>query len=198
MSKLFPFVTFTIGALAGAASAWYFAKKKYELIAQEEIDSVKEVYSNKVTKDISNVSVEDYVKAKATTVDEKKTDDIMEYANKLSQAGYVDYSAIKEDKKEDVMSEDKPYIIPPDEYGELDDYECVSLTYYSDEILADDMDELVDDVEAIVGKDSLEHFGEYEDDSVFVRNDALKADYEILLDNRKYSDVIKAMPYRGF
>lgn len=198
MSKLFPFVTFTIGAVAGAASAWYFAKKKYELIAQEEIDSVKEVYSNKVTKDISNVSVEDYVKAKATTVDEKKTDDIMEYANKLSQAGYVDYSAIKEDKKEDVMSEDKPYIIPPDEYGELDDYECVSLTYYSDEILADDMDELVDDVEAIVGKDSLEHFGEYEDDSVFVRNDALKADYEILLDNRKYSDVIKAMPYRGF
>lgn len=198
MSKLFPFVTFTIGAVAGAASAWYFAKKKYELIAQEEIDSVKEVYSNKVTKDISNVSVEDYVKAKATTVDEKKTDDIMEYANKLSQAGYVDYSAIKEDKKEDAMSEDKPYIIPPDEYGELDDYECVSLTYYSDEILADDMDELVDDVEAIVGKDSLEHFGEYEDDSVFVRNDALKADYEILLDNRKYSDVIKAMPYRGF
>lgn len=198
MSKLFPFVTFTIGVVAGAASAWYFAKKKYELIAQEEIDSVKEVYSNKVTKNISNISVEDYVKDKATTVDEKKTDDIMEYANKLSQAGYVDYSAIKEDKKEDAMSEDKPYIIPPDEYGELDDYECVSLTYYSDEILADDMDELVDDVEAIVGKDSLEHFGEYEDDSVFVRNDALKADYEILLDNRKYSDVIKAMPYRGF
>lgn len=198
MNKIFPFVTFTIGAVAGAASAWYFAKKKYELIAQEEIDSVKAVYSKKVTEDISNVSVEDYVKAKVTTANEKKSDDIMQYANMLSEEGYIDYSTNKEDKKEDTVSEDKPYIIPPDEYGELNDYECISLTYYSDEILADDMDELVDDVEATVGKDSLEHFGEYEDDSVFVRNDALKADYEILLDNRKYSDVVKGMPYRGF
>ena len=199
MSKLFPFATFAIGAVAGAASAWYFAKKKYELIAQEEIDSVKEIYRKNAIDEIANISVEDYVISKASGArNEKKSDDIMEYANKLSEEGYVDYSTGKESKEEAIMSEDKPYVIPPDEYGELDDYECISLTYYSDEILADDMDELVDDIDATVGKDSLEHFGEYEDDSVFVRNDALKADYEILLDNRKYSDVIKGMPYRGF
>ena len=33
-------------------------------------------------------------------------------------------------------------------------------------------------------------FGEYEDDAVFVRNDAHKTDYEILYDPRNYSDVM--------
>ena len=55
---------------------------------------------------------------------------------------------------------------------------------------------VVDDVEEIVGEESLTHFGEYEDDSVFVRNDRLKCDYEILLDQRNYSDVTKTMPHR--
>ena len=49
--------------------------------------------------------------------------------------------------------------------------------------------ELVDAADAIIGEGSLERFGEYEEDSVFVRNDRLKCDYEILLEPRKfYSD----------
>ena len=46
-------------------------------------------------------------------------------------------------------------------------------------------------MDEIVGEESLNHFGEYEDDSVFVRSDRLKCDYEILLDQRNYSDVVK-------
>lgn len=55
-------------------------------------------------------------------------------------------------------------------------------------MLADECGEEVDDVEEIVG-DGLEHFGEYEEDSVFVRNDAKRCDYEILKDLRNFSDV---------
>lgn len=40
-----------------------------------------------------------------------------------------------------------------------------------------------------IGDDALGHFGEYEDDSVFVRNDEEQTDYEILLDGRNYHDV---------
>lgn len=32
-------------------------------------------------------------------------------------------------------------------------------------------------------------------DSVFVRNDRLKADYEILADPRSYADVLREKPY---
>ena len=54
---------------------------------------------------------------------------------------------------------------------------------------------MIEDVESMIGFESLSHFGEYEDDSVFVRNDARKCDYEILQDQRLYSDVIKEMPH---
>jgi hypothetical protein len=50
-------------------------------------------------------------------------------------------------------------------------------------------------VDDVVGFESLNRFGEYEDDSVFVRNDRLKCDYEILLDRRKYSDVVNKKPH---
>lgn len=35
------------------------------------------------------------------------------------------------------------------------------------------------------------HFGEYEEDAVFVRNDAKKCDYEILKDLRRFCDVLE-------
>ena len=90
----------------------------------------------------------------------------------------------------------KPYVISPDEFGEFEDYERISLSYYADQILADEDDEKVEDVDNVVGLESLTHFGEFEDDSVFVRNDRLKCDYEILLDQRTYSDVIKQRPHQ--
>ena len=35
-------------------------------------------------------------------------------------------------------------------------------------------------VDAVVGEDSLNHFGEFEEDSVYVRNENIECDYEIL------------------
>ena len=65
----------------------------------------------------------------------------------------------------------------------------ISLRYYGDKVLTDEDDVIITNVDEIIGEDSLTHFGEYEDDSVFVRNDEMKADYEILLDLRKYYDI---------
>lgn len=121
--------------------------------------------------------------------------DFKKYASIIQKEGYTDYSKTVEEKKGEAFVE-KPYVISPEEFGEFEEYEKISLTYYADEVLADENDEEVDDVEEIVGKGSLNHFGEYEDDSVFVRNDRLKCDYEILLDQRNYSDVVKTMPHR--
>ena len=81
---------------------------------------------------------------------------------------------------------EKPYVISPEEYGEIDDYNLYSYTYYADKVLADEYNEPIEDVDSIIGLESLKHFGEYGDDSVYVRNDELKADYEILLDDEKY------------
>ena len=45
MSKAFSnLVIFATGAVVGSLATWQFVKKKYEQLAQEEIDSVKEAF----------------------------------------------------------------------------------------------------------------------------------------------------------
>ena len=105
-------------------------------------------------------------------------------------------AGVGSDEEEKPVSEAGPYVIPPEQFGDDEEYEQISLTYYADGVLADENDEVIEDVEDAVGIDSLNHFGEYEDDSVFVRNDARKCDYEILLDQRTYSEVVEDMPHQ--
>ena len=107
----------------------------------------------------------------------------------MQEAGYKDYSRTIDEKLSGTPGE-VLYVISPDEFGELEDYTKVSLTYFADGVLADECGEIVDDVEEIIG-DGLDHFGEYEDDSVFVRSDAKRCDYEILKDLRDFSDFKK-------
>jgi len=195
MSKKINFTMFIFGAAVGSIVTWQYVVKKYEQIAQEEIDSVKEVFSKRET----DVTEDDEViREKASNAKEKPN--IVEYAAKLREQGYTNYSDVepetkKEEANEESMDIDTPYVIQPKEVGEFDDYEIIGLTYYADQVLTDEDDELVEDIEDTIGFDSLSRFGEYEDDSVFVRNDRLKCDYEILLDQRKYSDIIKRKPH---
>lgn len=197
-------LAFGLGAAVGAEASGYFFKTKYEQLAQEEIDSVKEVFSKKNRSNEEQEEVEaeesdeEDPKKKASIAREKP--DIMEYASKLVDCEYTNYSNI-EMPLNDVKSNDdvveRPYVITPKEFSDNYDYETITLTYYSDKVLTDDLDEPIEDIENVVGVESLTHFGEYEDDSVYVRNDRLRVDYEILLDERKYTDVLKKKPYKG-
>ena len=85
----------------------------------------------------------------------------------------------------------EPYVIPPDEFGDQDEYETVSLKYFADNILTDYFDVPINNPDELIGSDSLAHFGEYEPDCVYVRNNNEKTDYEILLEPGRYSDLIK-------
>ena len=185
------FITFVAGATLGSLATWIFVKKKYEQIAQEEIDSVKEVYSNRKPK--AEKKDEEGIQ-----VDEKE---VTEYEKIIESTGYSKYSDISRSKaKTEHDDSERPYVIRPEEFGELDGYEMISLTHYSDGVLADDDDQKMadDEIDEVVGADYAEHFGEYEDDSVFVRNDRLKCDYEILLDQRKYSELRNISYHGGF
>lgn len=183
-------IALVAGGAIGSVATWYFVKKKYETIAQEEIDSVKERFlDNKSEEPSIYISPEE----EAAETKEEIAELNAQYEQILVDSEYTGYSAISAAKEDDIST--IPYVIPPEEFGEKEDYDCISLTYYDDGVLTDSYDELIEDVENVVGYDSLKHFGEYEDDSVHVRNDRLKNDYEILADPRKYSDVIKKKPH---
>ena len=193
-------IAFVVGAAIGSVVAFQFAKKKYEALKNDEIEELRAYYAKKQPpkyegpQDSAEAAQEDH----ATVMAEKPS--IAEYAKKLSQEGYTGYDKFSAKEIEGTTIRtpgERPYVISPDEFGEMDEYSKISLMYYADGVLCDDMDQLVDNIDEIVGADFAEHFGEYEDDSVFVRNDARKCDYEILRSLRTYEEVIAENPYKA-
>lgn len=188
-NKMIFAATLAAGAVIGAVGAWFFAKNKYSAIAQEEIDSVKEHYSVEKRTYIDAGTV----KKTAQILDMAKDEVFSDKEKAESIIKKQNYISTEADPR--MATKRTPYVIAPTEFDTLDEYDQITLTYYADGVLADELDEKIEDVDATVGSESLTHFGEYEDDSVYVRNDARKTDYEILLDRRRYSDVVKTMPH---
>ena len=179
-----------IGTGIGVAGTYSYFKDKYEKLAEEDFNSRRVFDEDK--KDESEEPVAEKT-ADSRTVDKPS---IAEYAARLQKEGYVNYNDMPEKEQKQEVDVGRPYVIQPSDFGEFDDYEKISLTYTADGVLLDDMNEIVDDIEETVGEDSLDHFGEYEDDSVYVRNDAKKCDYEILLDQRNYQEILETQPHR--
>lgn len=194
MNKSLCILTFILGAAGGSFATYKLLKKKYEEIAQEEIDSVKEMYRNSQGECMPNPEIEEQKEVAKKSMEKP---DIIEYSKKIKDCNYSDYSKTERNKPEEGPEEkdtSDPYVISPDEFGEDDTYDRINLTYYADGVLADENDEEVENVDGTVGLDSLETFGTYEDDSVHVKNDRLRAYYEILRDERNYEDVMAGRP----
>lgn len=165
MKSIYIFASFMGGALIGICFGCRFAKKKYEQIANEEIESVVHEFKNREEK-----RKQEEAEAPKQT---KKPETIKEYVNKIHENGYSE-------KKE------SRYVIPPDQFGEVG-YEEISLYYHSDGTLTEaETGTKIEDIDDLVGLDALDHLGEYELNSVYVhsvyvRDDDEKRDYEILL-----------------
>ena len=187
-NKIAGFLMFAAGVAIGSLTTWKLVKTKYERIADEEIESIKEVYSKKELAIKENAVTQ----KEHETVDEKPSIyEMKEYLKQIKENGYSKEENDEENKEEgDPDMNDSPYVISPEEYGNLDDHTCISLSYYADGVLADDWDTEIIDPDEEVGPDIASHFGEYEEDTVFVRNEKLKTDYEICRDLRPFSEVI--------
>lgn len=177
LSKAF---IFAAGAAIGSVVTWKLVKTKYEQIAQEEIESVREMYSRTEKVETDDGDPDDEPDEDTETRDE--------YEDIINGAGYTQYRTNETTEKEEEDEMIDPYVIIPEEFDE-NGYETVTLFYYEDGVLATTDDEVIANVDELIGEDSLTHFGEYEEDSVFVRNDNLKTDFEILKDRRRFSEV---------
>lgn len=189
-------VSFIIGGVIGAVGAGYFVGKKvkdqYEAEANEE---VRKAYDTGFNAGYNKQLCESEKYVSEDSAPEEEEEDYSEmtvYSGIAKSNGYTDYTNVSENKN-DIF----PEIIAPDQYGEDDTYDQISLTYYADGVVADDNDEAMSDreVDEAIGLEALETFGQFEDDAVHVVNDERKAYYEILRDERCYEDVIAEKPY---
>ena len=191
-------LVFTAGAAIGSVVTWKVLEAKYEQRMQEEIETVKEalVAMNNACEESTDEETEEE-EASSDEYHQVNWDELEDLNEEDEELGeYAELTNLYSNEKggAEKVRVKKPYVISPYDFGELDDYRKIDLTYYADGILEDDDDEIITDIDDLIGEGSLNTFGEYEDDAVFVRNERLQTDFEILKDYRTYEEATGNSP----
>lgn len=180
---------FGAGFIAGAVVAARVVRDKFRQEAEEEIAEMREYYREK-ERGLKQNDDSQPVEEK----EDKKENEKEKYEKIVKEKGYVDYAQYndtKPDKKDEVVDDEEvdpcpPIIIDPEEFGEDPSYDTVTLTYFKDGVLADEVDEEVDP--KIVGLDNLETFNEFGARSIYIRDELEMIEYEIIRDDYAYSE----------
>ena len=191
------FFIFAAGAAIGSLVTWKLLSIKFEERFQEELasteDALRNLYSDTESGPITDSTEEESVVEEVVPVKPAQAS-FRNYAQVIEDNGYSDR---KEDK--DVV---KPYVIPYDDFGERDGYDAVTLTYYADGVLTDEDDNPIEDVEGTIGDDPAEEFkrkerdpNDKDKDSIYMRNDDMETDFEILRDYRSFASVTGYNPH---
>lgn len=201
------------GVVVGAAATYLILRKKTEQEIQEEIESFKENY--KPTRVITSSNQTEKTAKDLVAENEKKKAELFQMTDIVEKQNYNLFSKPPRaidihngiDEGEDLRvytDEDdpgspredlaeKPYTISQDDFVNGERYfDKITLNYYDDKTLIEEISgEIIDDIDAAVGWDSLTKFGEYEEDVVFVRNERTSTDYEVIRQYRNYKDLPK-------
>ena len=185
------------GAVTGSLVSWYFTKKKYETLAENEIAKMREGYRQKnkelaerarIKPDISEV-IKDQITIHKEDVDlaEKEENLIAKYAEESEPTGEENISP-----NDDVIE-----FIDDSEFASMNGYEKLNLVLYEDDVLANEMSDDIVLVEDTVGQQAIDDFKHYNPEAFYVRNNQLMTEYEITRDHRTYEEVT-GIPIREY
>ena len=172
---------FALGVVTGTFAGAQIAKKKYEEIANEEIEEIRAYYKEreKEVKEVEDPNAVEAPEEKSIEVEERK-----QYDNIIKRGNYM---AVDEEEQNNVC--DEAYPIDPSEFGNDGKNATETLTYFADGVLVNEVDEVVEDPDLVVGRHHIDIFNEFPDATcVYVRNDLDGMDYEILKDDWCWSD----------
>lgn len=181
-------LVFVAGFASGVAATYWVAT---HYLGLEWVDDEQEGYDPSGMDDNdSSLSESDANTGEDITVSDEKyksiedNEDFVDYTKYAN--GYVTESNEPDSVKEVHIFDDKnvdakPEIIPSNEYGIDTEYSEIELRFYLDsQLITDDWDIPLENMEDTVGPMVLPHMCENPDDTVYVRNDRLKAYYEIV------------------
>ena len=191
-------IIFVVGAAIGAAGAWFFTKKYYEKITDEEIASVKESYKK---------LQEDAQKRADAAKNKPDLSIYMEAINKTDEKPeIVNYSGFTEEpepeeeviNREDLLPKPleknvdrtKPYLINRLPYTNEDpDYTQITVIYYADGTYADQRGTEIE-IEDYIGTNLMGYVEETDKEEIFIRNEELGVDIDICKDARTYDEIM--------
>lgn len=211
---------FIFGATCGSVASWFIFKKKYE--KEDDFELTPEIFEKDEDGDSHTVYTFTTVPKEVLSVSANKTDQTEITSGYLNANPVGDeftttskveryFSDSEEQKESDAYEEalnyfkdkeseeyervEKPYVISPDEFGELYDYSKVSLFYWADGVLTDDDYYRIDDEFDLKSLGVLEMFESGDVDAVYIRNDRKQQDIEVLYELRTYIELLEEKPY---
>lgn len=180
MKKINIVASVAASALCGAAS-WFATNMYWKRRNQKEVEAVreglKEFYEERLK------AKDEQVKASETTMP-----DVCE----LRKGTITSASARRVETKEPAQDQNESiYIIKPEEYGDNAGWDKLSYLYFPDpdKYVNATYDVPVDDEEianTLKGLNVATHFGEFEEDAVYVRNEDLKLDVAVYLSDKDF------------
>lgn len=212
-------LVFLAGTTIGGVAGMYAAKTVIARQSEEELENIRQHYEERIEE--LETKIVDLEVATATSVltdtdtpepttKEKKHNTKTTKKNETEEAAeVVDYNKMydtttKEDpvpakkkstpKKKTTKPEEKDiFVIEPDEFRESNGYDKIRLAYFEDEeTFIDEDGDTFKDGFAVLGEESLERFGEYEDDMVYVRNKLTETDYAVCYEMRTVEKYLAA------
>lgn len=176
-------LSFVAGLVVGGFATWRVLKTKYEQIIKEEIDSVKEVFGRRKAEESETEEKEEKSEVNLRCEDNHER----EYLNILNKQNYAELEEAKR-KLQEAREEMRPFTIGYDEFGDNEDYEITTLYKYSDGVIADELGNIIEDVDEVLGEENVDTFGEYEEDTIYIQNDYQEVYFEILKVLTPYSE----------
>lgn len=171
----------TFGTIIGSVVTYILMKKHCEEYIHEELRLAKEHEAEARQKVV--------VKKPAGEKSENKNDDVVvggvDLARKVAkEEPPTDYTAYSNGKEERMTS-----LITSERFAnEEPEFEKITLNFYEkDGVLADNYGDIVD-IEKSIGLKAVSYFELLHTDVVYIRNEKLKIDYEIVLEHEAYSE----------
>jgi hypothetical protein len=209
--------TTAIVSLAAGSAAGYFIAlkildKKYQDQLQQEVESTKKFYAKLYKKDEFQTP-ESTIKeiapgaaeaaaalinyqglGKSFEVVDQRTEFVEEVLSNIFSDKTTEEISEKEKRN---RTEEAPYILTKDEFMENDsEYTQSTVTYFGgDKVLIDSREDMIEEIDMTVGLGNLERFGHGSGDPnvLYVRNDRLELEFEILLSRGKYSKEVAGL-----
>lgn len=198
------YVAFGIGAgvglIAGGAASFLICntimRNKYEQQLLVDVESAKTEY-RRLVKELKKKNEKDLetmekdIKSRANlnkpALDIQRT----QYMSIAKEYGELANNYVK-GLKEGMAAELHVEVISPEDYGLMEEegFESEELMYYADGILVNENDEIIENPDSLVGSNFKDHFGDYEDDSVYIRNFTDKIDFCILKSMKTYKEAM--------
>lgn len=186
---------FISGLAIGGVATFFALKSNTERYISDEIQAFKEEWAeNHKTPENGEYEATEASESdeKEASVTEKSVSSLDEgrkqMKNIIEKQNYNQITAKETVAEKDIVidkeldQEIEPIPITPSQFMAEDGFSSMVLNYIEDEeaVLDDDGNEIPDGID-LFGKDNMSHFGEYEADVLYVKNERTQFKYEICL-----------------